>query len=113
MDAPSRCSDDQTCLAAGVGGRYICVDRKWPWLHSFCFFKLDHLDFLPTDLPEGAECSEALELIDDLRGSDLLDSVDARDKLDQLIGTVLPCRRGLVCHRESLIRRVCRAEMNG
>ena len=39
-----------------------------------------------------------------------LPDLDARDAVSQLHNVVVPCRRGLICKREALDRRVCRLE---
>ena len=62
-----------------------------------------------TGLPDGRECF--LEVIDEI--ADRLDSVVDREKLQQIVENIIPCRIGLVCRLEELARRVCRPEING
>lgn len=63
-------------------------------------------------LMAGENCSAGLDSVveDFFRRTNLLDGVGARDRIHQSSEIAVPCRIGLVCQRESLTRRVCRAE---
>ena len=63
------------------------------------------------DLTEGENCTAAMDGVDEvIRRTNILSSVNARDRVHRISVAAVPCLAGLVCRRESLNVGVCMAE---
>lgn len=83
-----RCNDNSICLARGVAGRYVCIER----------------------VRDGESCD--VESATGTLAVSLLNRVNAHARVNQAVDTVVPCMGGLVCRRRSLDSRICQPEQN-
>ncbi len=99
------CPENSTCLAAGVAGRYTCVNRMSLSAATYT----QYLSSFHLDLREGEICNTNFDV--SVLSARLPISIQARESLNSDVNDfMVPCQRGLVCRRESLVRSVCTAE---